>query len=138
MALEIQENVRYRIQNVDAGTFLEQRNRSSYVMRPQKDNDSLKQQASILCQALCAFRLTIEQWTFVNVSANRDANVPTYVIRNVSSNEFMNAEKLNTTNTPHVGNVSPQSSSAPVPHKLTAKWRLPASHNSATRGGNFF
>jgi hypothetical protein len=48
MALEIQENVRYRIQNVDAGTFLEQRNRSSYVMRPQKDSESLKQQASTL------------------------------------------------------------------------------------------
>jgi hypothetical protein len=90
-------------------------------MRPQKDNDSLKQ-----------------QWTFVNVSANRDANVPTYGIRNVSSNEFMNAGRLNTANTPHVGNVSPQSSSAPVPHKLTARWQLPASHNPATRGGNFF
>jgi hypothetical protein len=55
MALEILENVKYRIQSVDFVTFLEQRSRSSYVMRPQKDSNDLKQQASACRQASCIF-----------------------------------------------------------------------------------
>jgi hypothetical protein len=120
MALEILENVRYRIQSVDFVTFLEQRSRSKYAMRPQKDSNDLKQ-----------------QWTFVKVSTARDAT-PTYVIRNAHYNEsFMNGARLNTS-TPPTGAVSPLDSSSRLPQAATAKWKLPPPNNSAARGGNVF
>jgi hypothetical protein len=108
MALKILENVRYRIQNVDFGTFLEQRGDTSLVMRPQKDSSK-------------------QQWTFVNHS-DRDAHLPTYVIRNAYNDElFVNAERA----TPPTDSHSVSLCESPLPN--TAKWKL-----SATNDGNVF
>jgi hypothetical protein len=45
MVLNIVDNVTYRIQNVDLGTFLEVNDRDEVVMRPSKD--SAKQHVTI-------------------------------------------------------------------------------------------